>query len=186
MIEEKVMKKGIKIVLMLMALMLLTVGCAKKESASDATDNNVTLANPWSEVDKDTFVQKVHVSLNVPEWASDVKYRVLDDGQGEPLGEMIFYIDGFEYVARTQGVGEYTDISGMYYDWTYEDKDKVSYNEVDVKKYVGDDEQATVCMWYDIVPGIMYSVSTVQPDLDGLDIVAIAIAVYEPMQGEAG
>ena len=40
-------------------------------------------------------------------------------------------------------------------------------------------------MWYDIVPGVMYSLSVYSTDLDGLDLTAVAEQVYVPVQGDA-
>ena len=46
------------------------------------------------------------------------------------------------------------------------------------------DNTVEVVNWLDMVPGIVYSLSTVQPDVNGLDLTAIAEQIYIPMQGE--
>lgn len=166
------MKKIIAILAVL--VMVLTMTMANAETAG--------MANPWVETDAEQFCQVTGVELNVPEDAENVHLYVLES---ENLGEMQFEIDGQEYCARVCHANEFTDISGMHYEWTYEDDGKVSY--VPSKLYMAKDGENTVevCLWYDVVPGIMYSLSTVQKDVDGLDLEAIAAGVFKPMQGDA-
>ncbi len=40
-----------------------------------------------------------------------------------------------------------------------------------------------LCLWYDRVPGLMYSLSVYTTELDGLDLTAVAEQVYIPVQG---
>lgn len=55
-----------------------------------------------------------------------------------------------------------------------------------MKRHKGENESVDVCIWYDVVPGYVYSLSTRGADLDGFDITAIAEQVYKPMQGNVG
>ena len=48
----------------------------------------------------------------------------------------------------------------------------------------GSEEWVELCLWYDIVPGLMYSLSVYSTDLDGLDLTAVAEQVYVPVQGD--
>ena len=70
----------------------------------------------------------------------------------------------------------------MYYDWTQKDEITLK-NWADGKmkgtyyRFVGDDEWADLCTWYDAEKGISYSVSVTSKDLDGFDLQAIAEAL---------
>lgn len=189
------MRKRIFLVTIMICSMVLACACGKKEAAkvkdvapssAEAENNTVGLSNPWTDTDADGFLAATGVELNVPEGATDVVYRVLD---AEKLGEMQFVLDGTAYVARVSTPDKFEDISGMYYEWTYEGEGKVSYNDAKVYSHTVDDRtDAMLCLWYDVVPGIMYSVSatTENSDLNGLDIEVIASQVYAQMQGEVG
>ena len=50
----------------------------------------------------------------------------------------------------------------------------------------GSEDFVEMCMWYDLVPGLMYSVTAQGMDLDGFDIQAIAEQLYIPTQGDVG
>ena len=49
----------------------------------------------------------------------------------------------------------------------------------------GSEDYVELCLWYDLAPGLMYSLSVYTTDLDGLDLIAVAEMVYKPMQGDA-
>lgn len=172
-----------KIIVCLLAItMFAAVACGKSAPAEKADEAPVSMANPWTDTDEAGFMEKLGMYFAVPEGAENVIYRVLES---EGLGEMQFELDGLSFTARIQSASEFTDISGMYYEWTVEDSGKVDYCDCKFYRYVGEEEYADLCLWYDVVPGIMYSLSTVAPDLDGFDISAIANQVFEPMQSES-
>jgi hypothetical protein len=104
---------------------------------------------------------------------------------------MEFTLDGMAYTARTaySGVADsIEDISGMYYEWEYVEDTTVGSLDgmVAVIMQAADgDNTVEVVNWLDIAPGIVYSLSTVQPDVNGLDLTGIAEQIYIPMQGEA-
>lgn len=173
-----------KILALVLSLILL---CS---AAAFAEETVVGMANPWTEVeDMAAFCEKVGVELAIPEGAEDVVLRVLEDnGDGIALGEMDFTLDGMEYTARvsfsnvTDGI---EDISGMYYEWETEEETTVAGLKAVIMQASDEENTAEVVNWLDIVPGIVYSLSTVQKDVDGLDLTAIAEEIYIPMQGEA-
>ena len=143
----------------------------------------VGMANPWVETDAEGVMQAVGVSFGVPEGAENVVYRVLES---ESLAEMEFTWYGMDYTARIKPAGAFEDISGMYYEWE-QDMD-VTVGNCEGVEYRAEDEGMTfdVCLWYDVVPGLMYSVSTSGEDLDGFDIIAAAEQVYIPAQSDVG
>jgi hypothetical protein len=48
------------------------------------------------------------------------------------------------------------------------------------------EDDAMVTLWYDAAPGLMYSLSAVGNDLNGLDLPVLADQIYIPVQGNAG
>ena len=111
----------------------------------------------------------------------------------QPLVQMSFELSGTGFNAREQLVGkdEISDISGMYYEWQLVDKVKLvnwgeGNMEGEVYAFNGDDEDAQIILWFDIETGAAYSLSASGPDLDGLDIQAVAEQMYDPSkeQGE--
>jgi hypothetical protein len=150
------------------------------------------IANPWTEVaDMAAFTEATGIELAVPENAENVVLRVMNPEDGAVIGEMEFTLDGMAYTARTaySGVADsIEDISGMYYEWEYVEDTTVGSLDgmVAVIMQAADgDNTVEVVNWLDIAPGIVYSLSTVQPDVNGLDLTGIAEQIYIPMQGEA-
>ena len=174
------------VLLIVVTAVSLFAGCGKSDkSVSNATseDNNmVGLANPWREINPEDMSKEIGFTLVVPEGATDVVCSIMDS---EGLGQLSFKLDNQEYTARIKSVSSFEDISGMYYDWTNEEDIKINWCEGKEYRYIGENEQAALCMWCDIVPGVMYSVSATGSDLNGLDLTVIANMVYTPMQDDA-
>lgn len=145
---------------------------------------SASVANPWEEVTALELLEKTGLSFGVPEGAENVVYSCMAGGE---LTQMRFSLGADEFCARIQPVtlkdGELSDISGMYYDWT-------SVEPVSVKGCGGaislaQDESigwAELCLWYDAEAGLMYSLSVITPDADGLDLAAVAEQVYVSTQ----
>lgn len=139
------------------------------------------VANPLVESDADEIMQQLGLALGVPENAENVQYFILN-GDTE---EMHFTLDGLDYVARLRPTASFEDISGMYYEWTNTDDGELKGRECKLMRYCGSDSDVDVCLWYDAAPGLMYSLSTSDSSLDGFDITAAALKVFEPpMQHE--
>jgi hypothetical protein len=157
---------------------------AAEAEAQGADGENVGLANPWVESSESEILETLGLKLNVPDGATDVTYLMSESLQ---MMEMDFVLDGGSYTARVcaDGATEVTDISGMYYEWEYEEDDTVANRPAKVKICMSTDPQAEVICWVDAVPGLSYSLSTTGPDLNGLDIAVIAEAVFAEMQGDA-
>lgn len=138
----------------------------------------VGMANPWTETTAEALMQALGVQFGVPEGAEDIVYRMLEP---ENLAEMRFSWRGTEYVARIKPAAEFEDISGFCYSWNVEEVSAIGWCE---GRILGTDG-ATVCLWYDAAPGLMYSVSAAAPADAEVDILTVAQMVYLPAQGEA-
>ena len=149
--------------------------------------DDATLANPWADMTADELAQVSGVTLNLPEGAQDAVYRWLES---ESLAELQFTLDGDEYCARVKPdaleAGQLDNISGMYFEWEHEEEITVGHCPGTIGlAQTGSSDYTELCLWYDVAPGLMYSLSVYTTDPDGLDLTAVAAMVYEPMQGEA-
>ncbi len=155
-------------------------------SGTDETEGYAGMANPWEETDAEGFVQTLGLELNVPEGAENVSCRMLkEDG----LGEIGYILNGIDYIARIKASGSWEDISGLLYgnNWEKEEECKVDYCE-GITRQVKDETLGIMiknCMWFDAVPGIMYSLTAEADDVEGVDIAAEAEKVFLPMQGDS-
>lgn len=151
------------------------------------SDEGLEMTNPWVELSREELEQAAGVSFGVPEEAENVIYRYLAD---EGLAEMQFNMFGDEFCARIKPAaleaGELENISDIYYEWEQEMDVEVEglYGTLGLAQ-TGSEDYVELCQWYDLAPGLMYSLSVNTTDPDGLDLVAVAEAVYEPMQGDA-
>lgn len=173
------MKKILVIVLSVLCIFALA-SCANKKTEEEPA---VGMPNPWEETDAKGFVEKSGLDLNVPEGAENVIYRVLTETK---LGEMQFTLNGVEFNARIKSVGEWEDLSGIYVTWDSTEDCEISYCSGKLMTGKLDGKTVELVEWFDIVPGVMYSLSCSDTDLDGLDIIAVAEQVFKPMQGNAG
>lgn len=182
------MKKIIYITLFLLcAAFIFGSAAAFDKTEKSAGTSVIGMANPWTETDPAGLMETLGLQFDVPEGAEKVVYRMLES---DKLAEMQFELYGMPFTARIKPAGtELEDISGLYYDWEYEETMKGDftrrwYQEEHKKTHDGDDI-VEVYLWFDIVPGLTYSLSTKAPDLDGFDIIAVAEMVCHPVQGNS-
>ena len=145
------------------------------------------MANPWEDMTREQLEETSGVAFGLPEGAEEVVYRWLES---EGLAEMNFTLDGDEYCARIQPaaleIGQLMNISGMFFDWENEEEITVGHCPGTLgQAQTGSEEYVELCQWYDLVPGLMYSLSVYTTEPDGLDLTAVAEMVYVPMQGDA-
>lgn len=176
-----------------------------EETAEEATDGDnlqsddsgesqdevfVGMANPWQEGDKQSMLDATGIELDAPDGAEQVIYRYMTDGT---MAELQFNYDGNDWTYRAQPAAEFTDISGMYYEWNEESDGEVSGRAAKFYAYSDASEDAEtiddvnyvmVVNWFDAVPGIMYSLSAEGKDLNGMDIQVYAEDIFVPVQGE--
>ena len=139
------------------------------------------IANPWTETTGERLMEALGLQLGVPEDATNVTWRMLE---AEQMGELQCNWNDVALTARVAPSDDFQDISGMYYEWQHQEACAVG--RCDGVVSIAEDGENTVetCLWYDALTGLMYSVSAVDTDLDGFDIVALAEQVYVPMQTE--
>ena len=145
-------------------------------------------ANPWQDMTEEALRLASGVEFGVPEGAENVIYRWLES---EGLAEMQFALDGDDYCARIKPAaleaGQVEDISGLYYEWENVESVTIGgYCEGTLGQAQADGGRCVeLCLWYDLVPGLMYSLSVNTADPDGLDLTAVAEMVYVSMQGDS-
>ena len=182
-------KRGFKAILAGI-LMLSLAGCGK---AAEEAEPMAGMANPWRDCTEEEAYQYAPNCFSAPERSTNVHWSMMvTEGQDMngipgPLVQMQFDLDGLSFCAREQLVpGEsIVDISGMYFDW--QDTENVTLANwgggnmpAEIKTYQGEDEDAEICLWFDIETGATYSLSVDAEDLDGFDIQAVAEAIYDP------
>ena len=183
------MKKLIVALVAVFMFMCVFTACSGKpepdvnpqgEQTDNVTDSDFQngMINPLVESDADGVVQQLGFALSVPDGAENVEYFILA-GDTE---ELRFTCDGLDYTARLKATAGFEDISGMYYTWTNTLDDEIEGCECKMMRYSGDGGEIDVCLWYDAAPGLMYSLTTSDSSLDGFDITAVALQVFEPVQ----
>ena len=161
------------------------------EETDPEKEEAVGMANPWRDITEEEANSIYAKLFKAPEGATDVKWSIMDSaadpsGFPGPLVQMMFTLDGREFTARMQTAPEDSaDISGMFYDWTVTDDATLhgwggDNMPATCSRYVGENEYADLCSWYDIEYGAAYTLSVTDKDLDGFDIQAIAEAIYNP------
>lgn len=174
------MKK--RIIGLMLVLSVILCACGSKDNSNEpSAEPSVGMANPWVDVAYEDMGKEIGLSMGIPEGAEIVNCSILTT---ENLGQIIFAYEGLELCARIKSTSEFEDISGMYYEWDLEDDAKINYCDGKIYGYKDDTENVHLCMWYDAAPGVMYSLSAVDKDLDGFDITVPAEQVFVPLQGE--
>ena len=148
-------------------------------------ETGASLANPWEDVTAERLAELIGAPFNVPADAEQVIFRWYG---AEQLAEMQFTRSGDEYCFRAQPVapdmGVFADISGMYYSWENEMEVTIGWCSGIISQARSETAgQAQRCLWYDSAAGISYSLPVTGPDLDGLDLTAVAEDIFLPTVG---
>ncbi len=185
---------------MITAVLLLAIlgfaACTQKGSAVEETKEPepARLANPWRSVTEPEAKALCPNSFAAPEGAGNVRWSVMESAAGTSgvLGALVqlsFDLDGNSFTAREQLTGDKeADLSGMYYEWTAQTGGVLAnWNGAACScfRYVGENEWADLCAWYDVETGVSYSVGVTAKDLDGFDLQAVAEAL-SPSAGSSG
>ena len=167
-------------VLFLMLASVCVIFCAsgcssqkKKNGLPEADGTALGIANPVVQSNPEEILEVLGIRFNEPEGASGVRYSII----GGKTAQMDFVWNGVECTARISGEPSFTDISGMYFSWKSEISTKIELCDAVVKLAESGGSTTGVCLWYDIVPGLMCSVSMKNDATQEL-LEAIARQVY--------
>ncbi len=172
-----------------------TTGATESAKAEETTAGVVGLGNPWVEADEETVNATAGLSIHAPEGATDVVYSYAKINDREYIAQVTYQLDGVDWVYRIQPALELTDISGMYYTWNVEEDGTVKNRPAKFMAYSDAKEGATtiddvfyvqVVNWYDVVPGVTYSLSASGKNVNGMDISVYAESIFQPLQGNVG
>ena len=149
-------------VLFLMLASVCVIFCAsgcssqkKKNGLPEADGTAFGIANPVVQSNPEEILEVLGIRFNEPEGASGVRYSIIVG----KTAQMDFVWNGVECTARISGEPSFTDISGMYFSWKSEISTKIGRCAATVKLAEAGGSTTGVCLWYDIVPGLMCSVS---------------------------
>ena len=135
------------------------------------------MENPWTETTPEAMVETIGLSFSLPEGAEEIAYRMLES---EALAEVQFVLNGSQCTARIRPSMGFEDISGMYYDWTMVEDCEILWCPGKVMQTEADGQYVALCLWYDVVPGLMYSVSVIGE----ISVLALADVMFTPAQGD--
>lgn len=169
------MKYTLSVIIALLLCVSCVFGCQAPASQEGAQSS---LSNPMVESSPEEILEKIGVEFLVPEGAEEVKYFIISN----QMAEMQFRLNGSDCSARVQPETELTDISGMYYDWSQTDNCSIGWCEGKLMRSSEGEKPVSCCLWYDHVPGLMYSLSVIGGSADAL---STAASVYTPMQTES-
>jgi hypothetical protein len=120
------------------------------------------------------------ISFHLPEGAQDVECAIVEREGSRGVAQAKFTLDGVKYWLRTGSEAEYRDISGVEAEWAAVKSVQVSYCDGELRMNEGGQG---VCLWFDVVPGLMYSLYT-DTGASEEGILQVAGEVFVPMQEE--
>ena len=177
------MKKAFSL-LMALSLCLSLCACNQKEQPapteeSVADEPAVELVNPMREVSPAELLEEMGLELGCMSEYENARFFIYNTEP--PIAEVQFVYEGHEYRYRVATPALETDISGLYYTTVESTDALVGYNDAKLRK--GD--CGCDISWYDIVPGVMYSLSCSDAAAaEGLT--DLAVKLYHPTQGDVG
>lgn len=151
-----------------------TIG-EKDKTTEEAVGGNTQIANPWHEASESEAAEKCAHLFKLPDGATDVTWRVMDQNVDHPMVEAKFKYGDTTYFARAQETdnGE-EDISGVYMGGADKDVTLASWNvQGKNRKCIGEDNSPdlNILYWYDSEVKTNYSLYA-----DGLGVAKIDIA----------
>lgn len=156
-----------------------------QEQAAGGKDGQVL--NPLVESDKAGVLEATGLELDPPADAAkgSAAYFYIDMGEdAAPIAELRFTdANGVEFTYRAQSSSSTVaeDISGMNYAWSA--FAKPAGNVAHLEATYSRCPDATVCTWFDVAPGINYSLSC-DTELSKDEMLAVANSIFVPTQGE--
>ena len=176
------------IIALLMILALTACGQTAPAAEKAQGGESEQLANPWRDVTEAEAQTLCPKSLRVPMGAKNAIWSAMEsaaDASGVPgaLVQLSFELNGLSFTARQQRTDDKdADLSGMFYNWTVQEDSTLrtpTGGTIPCKtfRYLGEDENADLCTWYDAEAGVAYSLGVAAKDLDGFDLRAVADAM---------
>ena len=170
------MKKRLSICLCLVLALSLLAGCGAQKApaaAPTAEEPAVGLPNPVKASSAEEIAARFGVEMKAPDGAEELSWTVIEGDM--PLAQLGFSLGGIAYNYRVAKAEAYTDISGMYYEWAYEEPVEIGTCFGSISQAQQEDESwVERCLWYDADARLMYSLSVKAADIDGLDLTALA------------
>ncbi|MBQ9630046.1 MAG: hypothetical protein IJR49_00460 [Treponema sp.] len=165
--------------LLLAIFLACSLSCTSKKQGDKMTTG---IPNPIHESNEEEILEKIGVRFSTPKNAKDIKFSII----AESMAQMSFTLDNAKCFVRIMPSPEteLNDISGFYYNWTEEHNVKVGYNDAKVKLFSKDNDVLGICIWWDIVPGIMYSVS-MDKNASVENLTNLSNEVYIQLQGNS-
>ncbi len=139
------------------------------------------IPNPMRESSAQEILDTLGLSFAIPDRAEDVAYYTIELGEATARAQAVLTLDGNEIIYRIQPAALFTDISGVYEDWTTAESVPIQYGSGEA--YCSDSGKG-ICLWYDAAPGLMHCVyMSANADIDTL--AALADELFVPVQGDA-
>ncbi|MBQ7612576.1 MAG: hypothetical protein IJU92_05850 [Spirochaetaceae bacterium] len=160
---------------------MLVCACQSNKS-SVSNQSSVSLANPIVQSSKTEINKKLGLSFNIPQDATHVQYSII----AGKIAQCSFEWKQATCTVRLQAAPttELEDISGFYYTWDNEAQVSVAYNAATARwTRLEDGTTVGICIWIDLAPGILYSVSMNQHATKE-NLVELANTIYVQMQGD--
>lgn len=174
------MKKVITLILASLMLVFAFAACGNPEPEADEPITGGNIVNPLSEETAENLLDKSGFDLSgISKLDENAKFFYIEADPA--ISEARFTLDGCNYTYRLADTAEYTDISGVYNTWSTTESSKVGY--CDATAYVSDDGTGVI-LWYDVAPGVQYSLST-DSGASVASLTAAATKVFAPTQGDA-
>jgi len=160
--------------LFVIAGVIFALAACGKEDNEETTQGESTaqVVNPVKDSDSDAIKKDYGIDFSEPEGAATVSYHTISD----ETAQMDFILNGVKYCARAQKSEEYSDISGMYYQWTSVTSAEINGCEAQVHIYEAEEENAGSVTWIDESVPMVYSLSADSADSD--EIVRVAREVF--------
>ena len=163
--------------LFLSALLALgTISACRQEKAAES----VGVVNPLKSSSAEEILT-LGYQFHLPESAENVNYSIINISDSEKIAQVSFVVDHAEYNHRMIAANEMTDISGVYLQVADSDTE-VEY--CPAKIAVGEDGSGKI-YWYDVVPGLLYSLSMKEGASEEL-LLTMAEEIFVSAQGNAG
>lgn len=151
-------------------------GTGKTVGVYLSSPTNPNFINPVTETTAEEIQNTLGITLKIPGDAQDIEYTMIDSGDGKVIAQAMFKENGMAYTYRVRPATALEDISGAYYDWNTIKEMEVSYCSGEIRYNEG---KQGIILWYDVVPGLMYSVFTNEGASEE-SLLSIANKLYVP------